>query len=39
MTESKEQAAYLVALTSLIKSTPKGAYVHEMPLVRTSLLQ
>lgn len=36
---SNEQAAYLVALTSLIKSTPKGTYVHEMPLLIPLLLQ
>ncbi|KIK08924.1 hypothetical protein K443DRAFT_671974 [Laccaria amethystina LaAM-08-1] len=37
--KSNEQAAYLVALTSLIKSTPKGTYVHEMPLLIPLLLQ
>lgn len=35
--ETNTQNAYLVALSSLIKSIPKTSYVHEMPSVRVEL--
>ena len=33
-TDPRRQNAYLVALTALVKSIPKTAYLHQMPLVR-----
>ncbi|KAI0686671.1 ARM repeat-containing protein [Cytidiella melzeri] len=37
--DSDRQNAYLVALTSLIKSIPKSAYIHEMPSLLPLLLR
>ncbi|KAG5652051.1 hypothetical protein H0H81_006471 [Sphagnurus paluster] len=34
-----EQTAYLVALTSMIKATPRAAYAHEMPALMPLLLR
>jgi hypothetical protein len=33
LTGPREQTAYLVALTSLVKAVPKSTYAHEMPTV------
>jgi len=38
-TNPQSQAAYLVALTSLIKSIPKTTYIHEMPSLVPLLLR
>ncbi|KAI0047844.1 ARM repeat-containing protein [Auriscalpium vulgare] len=37
--DPRRQTAYLVALTSLIKSIPKSAYEHEMPTLMPLLLR
>ncbi|KAI0940934.1 hypothetical protein AcV7_003173 [Taiwanofungus camphoratus] len=37
--EARQQNAYLVALTSLIKAVPKSTYAHEMPTLMPLLLR
>ncbi|KAM6497040.1 ARM repeat-containing protein [Amanita muscaria] len=37
--DDQSQAAYLVALTALIRSVPRAAYVHEMPTLMPLLLR
>lgn len=34
ISDPQRQTAYLVALTTLIKSVPKTMYMHELPSVR-----